>query len=598
MKVVLCNLPVTLSTSNPKPRLAIVSLIHWMHKFDFDGDFYDIDMLHPSELEMHYYFRSEQPDVVGISAVVSGSYRHAKTIARIIRYECPDAWIVLGGNMAASANVLLRKTEVDICVEGDGEYPWIDMLKYIQSLNGWDDMELAKITGIAFLNRKGEMVFTGYADPIPKDEHTFPDYEILSTGRERYFTKGVDEYWFQQDERTFEKDRKPNIAMVWVAKGCVARCTFCQRACKGYHIFGLDKFDKYIVELKEKYDVQFLSVGDETFGSNKKHAYKVMEILKKHDMLWFCGGVRCTSFDLEDFKAMKEHGCTGVVFGVESGSQKILTVMEKNFKVEDVFNALMDADKAGITASLLFCVGMPGETDDTIIETGRYLGKICKYKGISPVNIVANVAYVIPLPGSPLYEYAQLMGVIGNSVDEEEKFLIHLSGKSVGKDRFINLSGMSTRRVLFWDFLIRYEAMRFFYKNPVKIKNKFVLIRTKLPLNRRVMRILWRPVTTLNDKMVHSKFVSKLPRFLVYGIMRNLTYLEYRVQVLFRHLIRYLGDEGRELAEHFDYQHKLKGCDPPSEIISVRKMNKKIRETIPPPSSLTERNQQILYLGR
>lgn len=339
-------------------------------------------------------------------------------------------------------------------------------------------------------------------------------------------------------------------------------------------------------------------MGDENFGSNKKHAYKVMEILKKHDMLWFSGGLRCTTFTLEDFKALKEHGCTGVKFGIESGSQKILIVMEKNFKVEEVFDALVCAEKVGLVAPLLFCIGMPGETDETIMETGKYLGKICRMRGTSPINIDANIAYAIPLPGTPLYDYGRLQGVIGSSVDEEEKFLKHLSGVSVGKDRFINLTGMNTKTILFWDFLIRYEAMHTFYRHSGTEINNSILQCVKLPLKRRLLRTLWKPITTLNERLVRSRFVARLPHFLVYVSMRNLLYLEYRVQVALRHIIRYLGDESKELAEHFDYQHKLKKCNPPSEIMSIRKLNKKIRETYPVPLTLTEKNQQLLYLGR
>ena len=47
-----------------------------------------------------------------------------KKISRVIRDTCPDAWIVCGGALTAIANVVLRKTNVDLCVIGDGEIPW------------------------------------------------------------------------------------------------------------------------------------------------------------------------------------------------------------------------------------------------------------------------------------------------------------------------------------------------------------------------------------------------------------------------------------------------------------------------------------------
>lgn len=105
MKVVLCTVPLNVSRRREHgelpivPKIAIVALLRWMTKFGYSGDFYDIDMLLPSEDEIFDYFKSKQPDVVGISAVTSGSYLQVKKIAGIIRRACPSAWIVLGGNM-------------------------------------------------------------------------------------------------------------------------------------------------------------------------------------------------------------------------------------------------------------------------------------------------------------------------------------------------------------------------------------------------------------------------------------------------------------------------------------------------------------------
>ncbi|MCK4815526.1 cobalamin-dependent protein, partial [bacterium] len=210
IKIVLCTTPQRSSMSRKEgplpvvPKIAIVSLLRWMAKFGYSGDFYDIDMLLPSADEIFNYFKSKQPDVVGISAVVSTSYLQVKTISKIIRRSCPSAWIVLGGNMAASANVLLRKTEVDICVLGDGEKPWVSILDYVSRHGSNRDVEkLLKIKGIAFLNEQDEMEFTGYGEPISGDENPFPDYELLSKGLlsqpylvENYFREGKECDWF------------------------------------------------------------------------------------------------------------------------------------------------------------------------------------------------------------------------------------------------------------------------------------------------------------------------------------------------------------------------------------------------------------------
>lgn len=152
---------------------------------------------------------------------------------------------------------------------------------------------------------------------------------------------------------------------IHVSKGCVAKCTFCQRGSKGYTVYNLDDLDRHLEELK-KYDVGFLLVDDENFGSNKKYTYQVAEIFHKHQMLWACAGVRCTSVNKSDLIFYKEHGCISLKFGIKSGSQKMLDLMEKKFTVQDIKNAIKSCYEIGLWSPPLgFMVGMPGEDFET-----------------------------------------------------------------------------------------------------------------------------------------------------------------------------------------------------------------------------------------
>lgn len=594
MKIVLCTAPVLTAGDREGgelpvvPKLAIVSLMRWMTKFGYSCDFYDIDMLLPSNEEIFNYFKSKQPDVVGISAPLSISYLQVKNISKIIRSASPSAWIVLGGNMAASANVLLRKTEVEVCVLGDGEKPWVSILDYVSKYRTKKNMKkLLEIKGIAFLNEQDELEFTGYGEPIPIDEYPFPDYELLSKGllsnshlvENYYFREGRKCSLFNHDKRTYEPSRKPNMAIAGTSKGCVARCSFCQRFCTGYRVFDLKRIDDHLSELKEKYNVQFIAIGDEAFGVKRDHAYEVAKILKKHDMLWYFTG-RCNSFTLEDFRFFSECGCTGVRFGVESGSQKILDIMEKRITVEDLCSAFKNTHECGMFSPLAFCVGMPGETDDTIRETGQFIWKIAQIQGVSPRALYTPVFYALPIPGTPLYDYGQLQGVIGNSVEEEEAFLIYTSDKGTTKDNFVNLTGISTKKTLLWDCLIYYEAMRAFYSAP--IKNQKDIVRKKLDNNN---KSLLRKVFWILPTPIISFIFTKIPRSIVFPIVQRVYYGKR-----FKRL--------KKIAEIAKIFQSVKNCKPIVEAKFLRKINQDIRESCPPPRTLTEKNRQMLRLGR
>ena len=124
------------------------------------------------------------------------------------------------------------------------------------------------------------------------------------------------------------------------ARGCVARCTFCQRGTKGYRVYEPNNLESQIIELKEKYNVRALYLDDENSLSNRTQSYELARVLKKHDIYWKCEGVRVTSVTYEDLKFYKEHNMISIRFGIESGSQRILDIMEKKFTTKDVYTAI------------------------------------------------------------------------------------------------------------------------------------------------------------------------------------------------------------------------------------------------------------------
>src|SRR5262249_50138669 len=150
---------------------------------------------------------------------------------------CPNARIVMGGHLAGASNVVLRKTDVDICVAGDGEYPWINLLRYFER-NGreWKYDELAKIKGLAYIDGDDELVFTGFAPQIPGNELMQPDYDLLRSGLKDQ-PELLDKFFVQPSgfllfDKRIQKHWSTKGAQVLSSKGCVAKCTFCQRAAK------------------------------------------------------------------------------------------------------------------------------------------------------------------------------------------------------------------------------------------------------------------------------------------------------------------------------------------------------------------------------
>lgn len=657
MRALLCTVPLNIGwprSDSPwpvVPKIAIVSLIKWMERHGYKSemyDFYDIDMLDPRDDEIQEYIEAYQPTVVGLSAVVSTSYLQVKRLANILRNTCPDTWIIMGGNLAAAANVVLRKTDVDICVHGDGEIPWVEFLDYVQ-IHGrqWSFRELSQIKGLTYIDENGELQFNGYADRIPSSANPFPDYDILALGLinrpemlQNYFREGLGSDWFRQDPRSHEKNRRPKFAALWVTKGCVARCTFCQRSTKGYRLFDLKALDEHLTLLAEKYDVGFIQIVDENFGASKPHAYEVARLMKRHHMLWLAGGIRCTSVNSEDVKFYRDHGCAGLKFGVESGSQEMLDLMEKKFTVEQVCEAVGYCIENDVYSPIAVMTGMPGETDETARQTGELIGNIACLRDVPPSESWVEIFYALPLPGTPLYEYGQQIGVIGTFVVDEEEYLISVSDCSSKKMKmnYINLNGVGMRRVLFWDILIRLEATRTFYRKRLEnsnhqIKNLKPRIVTRYPSEREsrlqylfrvfkkyvikdkgrgllliIMSKVNMKLSEAKMKFVSNPFIARLPSPLVDSLTRNVIYISFLVErTIARMLFKINKRRGREtvlrnlyknyelLKQISDEELSALGGGPKGSLRNIVRIR---RERLPSPATLTDKNRQILSMGR
>ena len=473
------------------PKIAITSLNHWTVKNGFKQcKFYDIDMLYPDDKDIAKFFSENDADIVGLSAVVSTSYLQVKRISKIIKQVNPRTLIVCGGYLTAAADTVLRKTDVDVCVVGDGEIAWTGLLAY--SANAYKSNtklrseELLKIKGIAILDEKNDLKFSGYGHTLSSCHMSFPSLEYLKSGLlgndkefQNYFRPFYKSETFLMDDRSFEKGRRKMYCSIHVSKGCVAKCTFCQRGSKGYTTYNLDDLEKYLIELKN-HDVGFLSVDDENFGSNKKYTYEVAKLFNKHDMIWACSGVRCTSVNKDDLKFYRDNGCVSLKFGIESGSQTMLDIMEKRFTVEDVRKALFSCYDLGLYSPPLgFMVGMPGETLETAKDSGRFLGEIAAKLRLPLKTLFGftDIFYAIPLVGTPLYEYGKNLKLIGNSVDEEEAYLKMVSNIGAYKRYYINFNGAPMSEVVFWDILVFLEATKTYVKlmkgkgvDPIKLK--------------------------------------------------------------------------------------------------------------------------------
>lgn len=563
------------------PKIAIVNIIKQMEKAGYDRSdiaFYDVDMMLPSDEEITAYLLRTKPDVIGLSAVVSTCYSQVKRLSRLARAALPNTLIVMGGSLSASANLVLNKSDVDICAVGDGELTWLELLKVYRGDNLKMNLDsLRKVKGLTFLN-SGKIEFTGYGESVPGDENYYPDYDLLLSGLHdkpellaNYFRLGMGTSYVRCDPRAKKQaETHPMMAQLWTTKGCVARCTFCQRSTKGYRVFNPENLDAHLKELRTRFNVGFVHVLDENFGSDKSYTKEIAEIFQRNEMLWFCGGVRVSTMDAEYVQYLKDRGCMALKFGVESGSKTIMDVMEKKFTPEKVFQTLKLLGDRNMYSPLAFMVGMPGETIETARETGKYYGRLCHMQGVNPRHDVVSIFYALPLPGTPLFVYGQQIGVLGTSLEEEEAYLISVASMGAEKFNYPNLNGSKLLDVVWWDYLVECEALKEFYRlgkehplpNPMTYMQSEIYERFKS--QQRPVGLAAKLKSILRE-FLYSKWIFGTP--LVYPVM---ALLRLRISVRYTYLKYYFKFRGIEYNIFKEWPHvkqlKTEGVSKPIKL--------------------------------
>ncbi len=160
------------------------------------------------------------------------------------------------------------------------------------------------------------------------------------------------------------------------AISCAFSCSFCgfpEHAGK-YQTTKVDWIENQLNKLESLGTVESVHFLDDTFNVPMRRFKEILRMMikNKYRFNWhsYC---RCQYLDEEAAELMKESGCEGVFLGIESGSQQILENMNKKSNISDYVKGIELLKKNGIATFGSFIIGFPGETDETVRETIRFI---------------------------------------------------------------------------------------------------------------------------------------------------------------------------------------------------------------------------------
>lgn len=129
--------------------------------------------------------------------------------------------------------------------------------------------------------------------------------------------------------------------------------------------------------LVDKYKIKEINFVVETLTLNRNFIVKICEgILQRNIRVRWQGPTRVDCVDKDLLQLMYKAGCRQLRYGIESGSQKVLNLMNKRITLDMIDSAIADTRKARIKTVGYFIIGYVSENPDTIRQTIRFAKRL------------------------------------------------------------------------------------------------------------------------------------------------------------------------------------------------------------------------------
>ena len=295
------------------------------------------------------------PVCVGISSMSGRYITSALRISRLIKQQS-NVPIVWGGvHPSLEPDSTIRHELVDIIVLDDGEET---LPKLIEALKD-PSADLRNIHGICF-KRNGQAVMTEPAEPARIENLPLIPFNLVDLNK-----------YNSQEPWTKEK----NLLPVETSRGCPFSCSFCTESMrkKKWRSLSPERVVRDIKEYVKKYSISSFTFIDDNFFGDIKRGERIVELLIKEDIgiEWYTN-MRpdyMAGASLEFVVRLKKSGCRMLTFGAESGSPRILKMINKHTTREQIIATNRNLVGSGIFPHFVTIRGFPAETPADAAQT-------------------------------------------------------------------------------------------------------------------------------------------------------------------------------------------------------------------------------------
>lgn len=315
------------------------------------------------------YFEQDNPvDLFAITAT-SAQYDSAVRLMRMINLHHPKIPVAIGGSHVSTLPQMAINDGFDLVVSGEAD---LDFPKHLENYHV----------------KRGEPFILRATAPSDLDALAFPARQLV-------------------DLKSYCAGLSVGAGLsttVHASRGCPFTCAYCVRElgdkARLYRPRSPESVLAELDHLDDQYGISRFVFTDDIFGLRKHWLADFCDLLRQRTYVLRCN-IRANTLHHHLLPQLYRAGMRVISFGFESADEAILASISKN-SIELNEKAIKSCHDAGIEVKSYFIFGFEGDSQKTADALKAFIEKN------RPDS--AQVAWLIPLPGTPMYRQAILEG--------------------------------------------------------------------------------------------------------------------------------------------------------------------------------------------
>lgn len=297
--------------------------------------------------------RANPPRLVALSTTFITDGLWVAGLCDLVRKILPGSRLAVGGYYYATDAKLFLSLDADIFCIGEGEQRIVSITERVR-----DGRPLGDVPGLYLRDRRGHLTYTGDVEPLPFEALPLPDWSLATR-----MDPAVDP---ERDALDYPTETQ---------RGCVFKCEFCTFRTLAAPMLG--SVEHAVERIRDSTSRPHGSVSliDATATYPRERFRHILERLVETGVSGLPVSLyaRVTDIDDEVCALMAKAGVRFARIGQESGDQRVLNLMRKGTRVDQVVPAIASLGRHGIKALVFMIYGFPGESEESLAATRRLL---------------------------------------------------------------------------------------------------------------------------------------------------------------------------------------------------------------------------------